>query len=125
MNWNEMEIFKGIDLNDSFVLSWRSERNELSFDVEASIWPESRYFESPKTDEYTCYKLAVLTFKNVKGIKGLLEMSQVKPSVDPNGEKDYGNIDALQENNDGFLLEGDFGSVSIIGGEINFEINET
>ena len=120
-----MEIFKGIDLNDSFVLSWRSEGNELSFDVEASIWPESRYFESPKTDEYTCYKLAVLTFKNVKGIKGLLEMSQVKPSVDPNGEKDYGNIDALQENNDGFLLEGDFGSVSIIGGEINFEINET
>ncbi len=120
-----MEIFKGIDLNDSFVLSWHSEGNELYFDVEASIWPESKYYESPKQDEYTCYKPAVLTFKNIKELNGLLEMSQVTPSTDASGEKDYGNIDALQENSEGFLIEGDFGSISIVGGEMSFEIKET
>ena len=52
-------------------------------------------------------------------------MGQVKPSIDPDGEKDYGNIDALQKNSEGCLIEGDFGSVSLIGGEINFEISET
>jgi len=106
-------------------MSWRSGENELIFNVEASIWPESKHYENPKKDEYTCYKPAILTFKNVKEIKGLLEMSQVKPSTDPDGARDYGNIEDLQENSEGFFLEGDFGSVSIIGGEINFEIKET
>ena len=50
MNWEELEIFKGIDLNDSFVLSWRKEPNEVIFELEASIWPESEYYEEPKKD---------------------------------------------------------------------------
>ena len=105
-----MEIFKGIDLNDSFVLSWSNKGNELVFHVEVSIWPESKFYESPKKDEYTCYKPAVLTFKNFNEINGLLEMGQVKPSIDPDGEKDYGNIDALQKNSDGCLIEPGFKS---------------
>ena len=125
MNWNEIEIFKGIDLNDSFVLSWSRRTNELIFEVEASIWPESKYYEKPKEDEYTCYKPARLSFKNIKQIDGLLDMSQVTPSTDASREKDYGNIDALQENSGGFFIEGNFGSISIVGGEMNFEIKET
>lgn len=120
-----MEIFKGIDLNDSFVLSWRRGTNELAFEVEASIWPESEYYEKPKKDDYTCYKPARLLFANVKEVNGLFEMDQVKSSTDATGEKDYGNIEALQESNNGFVIEGDFGSVSIVGGVINFEIKET
>ncbi len=117
-----MEIFKGIDLNDSFVLSWSRSENELTFEVEASIWPESKHYEKPKNNEFTCYKPARLSFKNTKEINGLLEMSEVTPSTDASGEQDYGNIDALQENSEGYLIEGDFGVVSIIGGEIGFEI---
>ncbi len=120
-----MEIFKGIDLNDSFVLSWHQGENELTFGLEASIWPESRYYEKPKPNEYTCYKPAILLFKNFKELNGLLELNQVKVVTDASGEKDYGNIDNLEENNNGFLVEGDFGSVSITGGEISFEIKNT
>ena len=124
MNWEEMEIFKGIDLNDSFVLSWRQEPNEVIFELEASIWPASEYYEKPKKDEYTCYKSACLSIKNAKEIKGLKEMNKVKPATDAAGEKDYGNIDALQKSSNGFYIEGEFGHVSIIGGEIHFEIKE-
>ena len=120
-----MEIFKGIDLNDSFVMSWNRGTNDLAFEVEASIWPGSEYYEKPKNGEYTCYKPARLLFTNVKEVHGLLEIHQVKPSTDATGEKDYGNIDALQENINGFVIEGDFGSVSIVGGVISFEIKET
>jgi hypothetical protein len=125
MNWNEMEILKGIDLNDSFVLSWSLGTDELAFEIEASIWPDSKYYDKPKKNEYTCYKPARLLFKYVKEVNGLLEMAQVTPSTDAKSQKDYGNIDALQENSEGFLIEGDFGSVSIVGGEMNFEIKET
>ena len=120
-----MEIFKGIDLNDSFVLSWSRGTIELAFEVEASIWPESEYYENPNNDEYTCYKPARLLFKNVKEVNGLLEMGQVTPSSDATGEKDYGNVNVLRDNSEGFVIEGDFGSVSIVGGEMYFKIKET
>jgi len=125
MNWNEMDIFKGIDLNDSFVMSWHLGANELIFMIEASIWSESQYYENSNNDEYTCYKPAILKFINLKEINGLIEMSQVTASTDATGEKDYGNIENLQKTNEGFLLEGDFGSVSIVGGELSFEVKKT
>ena len=125
MNWKEMEIFKGIDLNDSFVLAWSSTGNELEFTLEASIWPESKFYEKPKKDEYTCYKPARLKFKNIRYISGLLSIGEVTPSIDASGEKDYGNIEDLKKTNEGFSLEGDFGSVAITGGEMSFEIKET
>ncbi len=121
MNFTELEIFKGIDLTDSFVLYWELERNCLSFDLEASVWPESRYYSKPKDDEFTCYKKARLDFLNVDSIQGLKDMNQVTPSTDVSGEKDYGNIDSLIIDEDGFSLEGDFGEIAIKGGEIRFE----
>ncbi len=121
MNFTELEIFKGIDLTDSFVLYWELERNCLSFDLEASVWPESRYYSKPKDDEFTCYKKARIDFLNVDSIQGLKDMNQVTPSTDVSGEKDYGNIDSLIIDEDGFSLEGDFGKIAIKGGEIRFE----
>lgn len=44
MDWHQMEVFNGIDLNDSFVLDWSYENNSLYFELEASIWPESKYY---------------------------------------------------------------------------------
>ena len=81
---------KDIDLNDSFVLSWSLGTDELAFEVEASIWPDSKYYDKPKKNEYTCYKPARLLFKYVKEVNGLLEMAQVTPSTDAKSQKDYG-----------------------------------
>ena len=36
MEWTQIEIFKGIDLNDSFVLNWSYESERLFFELEAS-----------------------------------------------------------------------------------------
>ena len=120
-----MNIFKGIDLSDSFVLSWSQKENELIFNIEASIWPESKHYQEPKTDEYTCYKSACIIFKNTSKIIGLLKMDEVKPSIDGNDETDYGNIDSLELIGGNYLIEGDFGNVTISGGEIQFEIQST
>jgi len=68
MDWTQIELFKGIDLNDSFILSWVHEDDQLTFDLEASIWPESKYYTTPKEDEYTCYRKATLSFKGFDSI---------------------------------------------------------
>jgi len=122
MNWKELKEFSGIDLNDSFVLSWNHDCNNLVFELVASIWPDSKHYEQPKNNEYTCYKPAKLSFNNFVVLSGLLEMSDVTPFTDADNEKDYGNIDSLVSNDSGYTVEGEFGEVSISGGSMRFEI---
>jgi hypothetical protein len=41
-----MEIFKGIDFNDSFVLDWSASKTEIVFKIEASIGQTHRITQS-------------------------------------------------------------------------------
>ncbi|WP_083607995.1 hypothetical protein [Teredinibacter haidensis] len=123
MEWSQIEIFKGIDLNDSFVLSWYYEADNVSFELDASIWPESEYYSTPKKNEYTCYRKATLEFVGVKKVSGLKLRELVQPTTDPDGSVDYGKIDELNVADDSFLVVGDFGKVNIQGGELRFEVH--
>lgn len=123
MDWRQLEIFKGIDLNDSFILNWSRENRRLSFELEVSIWPESAYYVEPKPDEYACYRKAILRFENVKAVSGLKAKDAVITSTDAGGSVDYGNIDSFIVLNDGFALEGDIGCIKIFGGELRLEIH--
>jgi hypothetical protein len=123
MNWTDMPVFKGIDLNDSFVLSWSRQSGELVIDLEASIWPESPFYTEPKPDEYTCYRKATLRFVGVFEVVGLESMESVRFFTDANGEIDYGNIDSLRGSDSTYHLCGNFGEVEISGGELQFEVH--
>ena len=117
-----MELFKGIDLNDSFVLNWELKKNCLTFEIEASVWPESEFYSEPKGNEHTCYRASILLIKNIEAVEGLKSMESVRATIDLDGTKDYGNIDVLETNKDGYLIVGEFGSVKVFGGELCFEI---
>ncbi len=123
MDWTESEKFRGIDLNDSFVLGWSHEGKSVMFELEASIWPESNHYLPPKPNEYTCYRRATLSFENVSECTGLLSMNSAPKSTDATGEVDFGNIDSLQILSNGFSIEGDFGAVNIIGDKLEFEVH--
>lgn len=93
-----MNDFKGVDLEDTFVLGWRYTADELVIDLEVSIWPEHSLYEVPKVGEYTCYKSGKLIFSNcehVTGLKSQSEVQAISSSLDP--VPDYGTIDTLVE----------------------------
>jgi hypothetical protein len=123
LNWPDMEIFRGVSLTDSCVLSWRQVDGSLIFEIEASLWPgHPRYAEPPKGD-WTCYRLAILTFPQASLVEGLRAMAEAPSTTDPDGSVDYGTIDTLLRNEDGsYLLIGDFGEVTIHSGALTFEI---
>jgi len=123
MDWRKLKEFEGIDLNDSFILNWQWSENEFSLLIEASIWPNSQYYEPQKEKEYTCYKQAQLIFTNCKTITGIRAMQQANSSTDSDGSIDYGNIDTLAKTEVGFELTGEFGNVQIQGGQLGFEIH--
>lgn len=123
MDWREIDLFRGIDLNDSFVLGWHYEGDRLIFNLEVSVWPESEYYHAPKEGEYTCYRRGTLIFEGVKSIKGLLPMAEARSSTDASGEADYGNIDTLVIRPGSAQIIGDFGSVEIAGGTCALSIS--
>lgn len=123
MDWTELSEFKGIDLNDSFVLSWNQTNDKVEINLEASIWPQSAYYSKPKSNEYTCYRRATLTILGAVEVTGLLPMDAVKPTIDPDGTEDYGNIDSLRQSSNGYSIAGEFGIVQISGGKLEFKIN--
>jgi hypothetical protein len=123
MNWTEMPTFEGIDLHDSFVLGCSQESGSLLFELEASIWPASRYYSEPKDNEYTCYRRASLSFFDLESVTGLREKEDSPLTRDPDGSIDYGNIDQLEKTASGFIIVGDFGRVEILGGELQFEVH--
>ena len=124
MDWREMETFKGVDLNDSFVLEWVEFDRKLEFILDASLWPESPHYRASKPNEYTCYRRASLKFSGYTNCVGLKAMSAVTPSPPVDGEEpDYGNIDVLFKTTRGFVVEGDFGSVAIEGGHLCFTVS--
>ncbi len=118
-----MPVFEGVNLNDSFILGWTQDGGKLAFYIEASIWPASKYYSTPKAGEYTCYRKAVLEFVGSTEITGLRAIELTPSSTDPDGSKDYGNIDSLKASESGFRLAGDFGDIIIKGGELRFEIH--
>ena len=122
LEWQDMGCFKGIDLNDTFVLSWNITNNNIAFDLEVSIWPESEHYDSLKSNEYTCYKKGTLKFEGAKEVQGLKECKEVNPSTDSDGSIDYGNIDHLVKTPSGYELIGEFGNVIITGGGLKFGI---
>jgi hypothetical protein len=104
---------RGIDLTDSWVLSWNQREGILEFIVEFSLWPESPLYRRPKIDEWTCYRRGVLRFDGVTTVEGLKKESEVGFSTDPDGSKDFGNIETFEEGADGIRLSGDFGCVLV------------
>ncbi|MBW4484126.1 MAG: hypothetical protein KME14_16435 [Tildeniella torsiva UHER 1998/13D] len=124
IQWRDMELFRGIDLNDSCVLSWEVEPTQLVFELDVSVWPESQFYRTPKPNEYTCYRTARLIFRGYEKISGLHAMSDVRPTVDLDNTVDYGNIDALSQEEKMIRVYGDFGEVEIQGGNFDLEFDE-
>jgi hypothetical protein len=114
-------LLKDIYTQDCWVLNWIFENNNLVFSIQASLWPGHPLYEPPPPDAYTCYKNANLTFHNVSSVNGLLEMEDVKPTIDPDGSKDYGSIDVFRKIENDFEISGDFGRVFIKAENVTLE----
>ena len=66
--------------------------------------------------------MAELRITGFESDSGFLDVESVKPTIDPDGCVDFGNIDSFIKTDAGFKIEGDFGVVTITGGEHQFTV---
>lgn len=122
-HWSEIDIFRNIDLQDSFVIGWKCSDETFFVDMEASLWPGHPDYEAPMKDEHTCYKKARLLFRKPSNIEGLLSIDQIDANEVTEGEiLDYDTIESFEIGDGRFRLVGAFGDVTLSADDWAFKV---
>ncbi|GGL46735.1 hypothetical protein [Nocardia jinanensis] len=114
-DYEDYESLKGVYLEDSYVMDIVEGPDFLRFTIEAVLTPDNPRYSPPKPGEQYCYVDSTLTFEGVS--KSTWDKRNFRKYKDASGEEDYGNIDSLLTLDDGYRVEGDWGSVRIWSNE--------
>lgn len=123
LNYFELKEFKGLYLEDSFVLNIIETAKLFSFQMEFVLTEEHPKYKAPLGNEMYYYHYGVINFIEPKQVLWKVR-NQKAASIDANGECDYGNIDIFLKSEDEYFLEGDWGSVLIKCDDLEVELNE-
>ena len=116
-NYYDLDSFKDVYLEDSFVLEIQESDDEVIFIVEAVLTENHPLYTQPKVNEQYCYKKAKITFKDCKSINW--GKKSIRPSTDAGGNIDYGNIDSFVFSSEQYELAGDWGDIKIYSPSLN------
>ena len=105
------KALENLYLEDSYVESISKEDSSICFDMEFVLTENHEFYSPPKENEQYCYRRGKLVFLSCSSDK--LELSNRPASTDANGEKDIGNIDYFVETDEGYFLEGCWGSLKV------------
>ena len=112
--WTELSTFDGIDLTESYILSWAHVNGSLVLEMDFVLTPDHPGYQPPPVNWYACFRRGLLRFDGVRSLTGLPNMADVIPAIDATGEKDYGHLDQLVEIAAGrFEGETDYGTFSV------------
>ena len=116
--WYEMEVFRGIDLPDSFVRSWAHEDTTEWFEILFILTIDHQFYRPPTLDESSSLKAGKLVFPDAMKVEGLLPMQMVEPLATPMGYYDFGAVETMKEEARGvYKLSGAFGAATIHSAE--------
>ena len=61
-NWTELREFAAVDLEQSFVVAWETERETMLVDLDLYLLAEHAFYEQPRPAEGACFRPAVIEF---------------------------------------------------------------
>jgi len=99
------------------VLNIFKDASSIRFDMEFVLTEKHKLYQPPKENEQYCYRRGKLEFLSCSS--NTLELSNRHPSTDASGEKDIGNIDYFVESDEGYFLEGCWGSLKAKSDEVS------
>jgi len=112
-DWRVLREFAAVDLERSFVLSWKLESDTLLIDVDLFLMPEHPFYEKPRPAEKVCIRPAVIEFPLCDRVEAGDVPAKTKPSPGA-AELGHGAIGGFRRLADGrFEMNGEFGVVLI------------
>lgn len=113
VDWQKLREFAGVDLLNSYVLSWGVQRGTLSIDVDLQLTSEHPFYEKPRPAEKVCIRAAIIDFPYCEGI--VVDGNTVDESLtDTVSRLGIGAIEGLRRLDYGpYEIDGEFGTVLI------------
>jgi hypothetical protein len=111
-------------LEDSWVLKVDERGDALVFDLEAVLMERHTLYEPPRPGEMYCYRRGLLVVRSPQPI--LFRRSGNPPTVDPDGEQDYGNIDTFTpvgDESSAWEFTGDWGEALVVRPKVELNLN--
>ncbi len=68
VDWRELREFFGVDLSQSFILSWHLESETLMIDVDLHLTEDHPFYEKPRPAEKICIRPAIVEFPFCEGV---------------------------------------------------------
>ena len=110
-DYTEIGDLAEVYLEDSWVLGVAAEPGVIRFDIDFVLTERHPSYGPPKPDEQYCYRRGSLVFEGVTDVNWTEQGAP--PARDSTGEIDYGNIDAMTFENDGYELRGLWGKMTL------------
>lgn len=123
VNYFDLKDFKGLYLEDSFVLDIIETTKLFSFQMQFVLTEDHPKYKDPSENEMYCYHYGEINFIEPKQVLWK-NRNQKAASIDANGECDFGNMDIFLKSEDEYLLEGDWGSVLIKCDNLEVKLQE-
>ena len=110
--YDQLPGLEQIYLEDSWVLGVTATYRELVFAVDFVLCEGHEFYRPAVPREQHCYRSGELRFSNVTDLSWADQTT--RPAVDASGAIDYGNIDTLQFGDGSYVLNGDFGEITVV-----------
>jgi hypothetical protein len=108
----KLKDLEDVYLEDSWVLSIGASPARLELVIDFVLRESHPDYSNPRPGEQYCYKKGSLVFAPVSELHWT-NQGAVKPTIDPDGEVDFGSLDVLQFEDDVWSMDGHFGQISV------------
>lgn len=115
--------FRYVLLEESYVLGMRESPDTLEFTLDLVLLRGHPLYCPPAAGEQYCTRRAVLVFPAARRVEW--QERRFVPSIDANGEVDFGTVDALCRSGDRYDMSGEWGAVRLTSDVPLLEIEES
>ena len=111
-SWRDLREFRGVDLAESYVLSWGFDRGSLVVELDILLLPEHPFYERPRPAERVCIRAATLEFPHCCSVRyGERELVDAAAEL---AAIDTGKLANLRVYAEGvYEIEGRFGRITL------------
>ena len=114
--WRDLHEFTSVDLEESFVLSWKIDGESLLIDVDLFLCADHIFYEKPRPSEGACFRPAAIEFRNCTSLRGNNLKDELAGTEDTTTALGLGKIHDLRRTGEGeYKMSGEFGDVDIAG----------
>jgi hypothetical protein len=115
-----MDIPADIVFSESYVLGLSVEPYLVRLLMDFVLAPEHPSYAHPRVNEQECYRRGEIRVRGFRRVTW--DARGILPSHDSSGEFDFGNLQEPRRVGDPLRLSGDWGTISIVGGEFHIEL---